>query len=150
MILDCANFNIDICRTRYYKHAYDHVLNLDPNRYDTIITCSGDGIVHEVINGIMNHKSRNDFISRVALGIIPGGTSNGFSKAICESSGEACNPENAAFIVAKGYVKDVDIMEIETVDGNKTFSFLSLAWGIIADIDLDSERYNIVKIVYVF
>ncbi len=74
------------------------------------------------------------------IGVIPGGTSNGFAKSICEASEEICNPENCAYIIAKGQVMEVDILEIEFAKMEKNiYSFLSISWGLIADVDLESE-----------
>jgi sphingosine kinase len=109
-------------------------------KYDGVLCCSGDGIVHEVINAIFHRADREEFLNQVPIGVIPGGTSNGFAKSICETSEEVCSPENCAYIVAKGQVKEVDIMELETLsEERKIYCFLGLAWGIIADIDLESE-----------
>ena len=109
--------------------------------YDGIICCSGDGIVHEVVNAIYHREDSEEFLNTVPIGVIPGGTSNGYAKSISEASGEICNPENCAFIIAKSQVKEVDVFEIETISREKKiYSFLSVAWGIIADIDLESER----------
>jgi hypothetical protein len=31
---------------------------------------------------------------------------------------------------------------IDTCDGHRVFSFLSIEWAIIADVDCDSEKYR--------
>ena len=37
-------------------------------------------------------------------------------------------------------LKKIDLMEIQRLsDNKKIYSFLSLSWGIISDIDLESE-----------
>jgi sphingosine kinase len=113
---------------------------LNFKKYDGVLCCSGDGIVHEVINAIFHRLDRDEFINSCPIGVIPGGTSNGFAKSICESSEEQCSPESCAYIVAKGQVKSVDIVELETLsEEGKIYCFLGVAWGIIADIDLESE-----------
>lgn len=135
-----TNIQVDVCRTQYHKHAYEHVMKVGPYEYESILTCSGDGIVHEVINGIMHRDDKDIFVANTVLGIIPGGTANGFAKSICRASGEKCNPENCAFIIARGNVKEVDLMEIELASSSyKHYSFLAIAWGIIADIDLETD-----------
>jgi sphingosine kinase len=113
---------------------------MDFHNYQGIICCSGDGIVHEVINAIFHREDKEEFMHCVPIGVIPGGTSNGYAKSICEASGEVCNAENCVYIISKGQVKEVDILEIETsTREKKIYSFLSVSWGIIADIDLESE-----------
>lgn len=74
------------------------------------------------------------------VGIVPGGTSNGFAKVVCEESQEVYNAENCSYIIAKGWTKFIDVLEVETMNKDlKSYAFLSVSWGIIADSDLESE-----------
>jgi sphingosine kinase len=136
-----SSIDIDVVETQYYRHAYDYVLSMDIKQYEGIICCSGDGITHEVVNALLNREDREECIQRIAIGVIPVGSSNGIAKTICEESGETFTPQNCAFIIAKGRSRPIDILEIETQSGKKIYSFLSVAYGIISDIDLESERY---------
>jgi len=78
-----------------------------------------------------------------AVGVIPGGSANGYAKSICEESKEELSPQTCAFIIARGETKMFDLMEIESPSyPNKIYSFLSITWGIIADIDLESEKFR--------
>lgn len=57
-----------------------------------------------------------------------------------DHTGETCTIENAAFVVGKGRTLKMDLTEIEgEYQKDKIYSFLSLAWAIIADCDLNSE-----------
>ena len=85
-----ANLLITEKFTQKEKDAYETVLNLGINDYDGIINCSGDGILHEIINGIMHKKDRDIFLNRIIVSAIPGGSANGFSKAISDY----CNEDN--------------------------------------------------------
>jgi sphingosine kinase len=76
---------------------------------------------------------------QLPLGIIPGGTANGLCKSILESAGESYEPLNAALIIAKGRQQGFDLATI-TQNGKKSLSFLSLAWGLISDVDIESEK----------
>ena len=31
---------------------------------------------------------------------------------------------------------------IDTCDGQRVFSFLSISWGVVADVDYESEKYR--------
>jgi diacylglycerol kinase family enzyme len=138
--LAISSIEIEVFHTQYYKHAYENTLTMNFRNYHGVICCSGDGIVHEVINAIFHREDKDDFLRLIPIGVIPGGTSNGYAKSICEDAEEICNPENCSFIICKGQVKEVDIQEIEFVNKEKkVYSFLSIAWGLIADIDLESE-----------
>ena len=136
--VDYAGVEIEVFLTRYHKHAYEHVLRLNTKEYNGIICCSGDGIIHEVINALY-HKNDGS-IEHTIIGVIPGGSSNGFSKCICDESIEKFTPETCAYIIAKGQYKKIDIMEIETKSSNKKiYAFLNLTYGLISDVDLNSE-----------
>jgi sphingosine kinase len=129
-----------VFHTQYEKHAYDYTLEMNIKHYDGIVCCSGDGIVHEVINAIFHREDRDEFIKSIPIGVIPGGTSNGFAKSLCVASGEEYNAELCAYLIIKGFSREIDIFEIETPSRDKNiYSFLSVAWGLIADIDLESE-----------
>ena len=99
---------------------------------------SGDGIVHEVVNAILHRPDSASF--NVPVGVIPAGSSNGLAKAICDSANEECNPLICAYFCVKGQTTDIDLMEIETISSaTKIYSFLAIAYGFIADVDLESE-----------
>jgi diacylglycerol kinase family enzyme len=94
--------------------------------------------VHEVVNAILHRPDSESF--NIPVGVIPAGTSNGLAKAICDSANEDCNPLVCAYFCVKGQTKDIDLLEIETISSQtKIYSFLSIAYGFIADVDLESE-----------
>jgi sphingosine kinase len=106
--------------------------------YNGILCCSGDGVLHEVINALYHRN--DDSGSYTPLGIIPGGSSNGYAKCICDESKEEYSPEMCAYIIAKGQFKNVDIMEIEMKSSEKKiYASLNITYGLISDIDLNSE-----------
>lgn len=72
------------------------------------------------------------------MGILPGGSGNGLAKSILHAANEPYGYESAAFLIAKGGISPVDISVISTPQ-HTYFSFLSLAWGLISDIDIESE-----------
>lgn len=113
---------------------------LRPGDYDGIITVSGDGLIHEVVNGIYRRQDFIQILAKTALGFIPGGSANGLVKAVLTYAGEDYNIENAAFIAAKGRTIRMDLTEIEAeYQKEKIYSFLSTFWGVLADCDINSE-----------
>ena len=136
-----ANLLITEKFTQKEKDAYETVLNLGINDYDGIINCSGDGILHEIINGIMHKKDRDIFLNRIIVSAIPGGSANGFSKAISDYCNEDNKVETHCYFIIKGISKKIDLNEYELKNyNNKIYSFLTLTWGFIADCDLESEN----------
>lgn len=79
-------------------------------------------------------------MSSLAVGFIPGGSANGLVKSVLDFSEEEYGVENAAFIVGKGRSMRMDLTEIEAeYEKEKIYSFLSTAWAVIADCDINSE-----------
>lgn len=58
---------------------------LQVGQYDGILTISGDGLIHEAINGMMNRPDKDEFCNSIAFGFIPAGTANGLHKSIVEA-----------------------------------------------------------------
>ena len=140
-ILLLANLEITEIYTNREKHAYEVVLNLKINEYDGIINCSGDGILHEIINGIMHKKDRNIFLNNIIVSALPAGSANGFSKAISDYCNEDNRLETHCYFIGKGLSKKIDLDEYEIKNyNNKIYSFLTLTWSFIADCDLESEN----------
>jgi hypothetical protein len=48
----------------------------------------------------------------------------------------------AAVMIATHQVIPFDLAIVDTCDGQRIFSFLCIEWGIIADVDCDSEQYR--------
>ncbi len=72
---------------------------------DIIIVAGGDGTIADVIQGILASETRKD----IALGIIPLGSGNAFSKSL----GIPKNVKKAVKLIKEGQVREVDLLEIE-------------------------------------
>lgn len=56
-ILEKAHIEMKVVMTERAGHAYDIVhQDLKPGDYDGIVTVSGDGLIHEVVNGLYRRK----------------------------------------------------------------------------------------------
>lgn len=122
-------------------HAYDIVhIEIKPGQYDGIVTVSGDGLIHEVVNGLYRRKDSIQMMAKTSIGFIPGGSANGLVKAVLDFAGEPYGIENAAFVAAKGRSVRMDLTEIEAeYQKEKIYSFLAVFWGVLADCDINSE-----------
>ena len=58
------------------------------------MTVSGDGLVHEIVNGLMNRADQAYQKNPIPLGVLPGGTSDGLGKSILEEAKEAYSLNN--------------------------------------------------------
>ena len=111
-------------------------------QFDGIMTISGDGLIHEAINGIMQRPDKDQFMETIAFGFIPAGTSNGLHKSVMESVNEEHGIHNAAFVCAKGRKTKMDLTELtlEYHPEKKIYMFLAMCWALVADVDLNSEN----------
>ena len=116
----------------------DFVGELNLAAIDGLVIVGGDGTVHDAIAGLMSRPDWKKAI-KLPLGIIPGGTGNGLSKSLLELSGETYDPLNAAFLIAKGKQQSLDLATVKQ-NNKQYYSFLSLAWGLISDVDIESEK----------
>ena len=113
-ILEKAHAELTVIETERANHAYEIVHNdIKQGDYDGIVTVSGDGLIHEVVNGLYRRNDWLQLMSSLSLGFIPGGSANGLVKAVLDYAGEDYSVENAAFVIAKGRSTRIDLTEIE-------------------------------------
>lgn len=74
-----AGLQYDVAQTRAHLHAVQLGQNAPAQGYERVIAVGGDGIAHEVVNGLLRASNEGETIS---LGIIPLGTGNDFVKSI--------------------------------------------------------------------
>lgn len=148
-----AAIEYELRETQYAGHAGDIVREqITPGQWDVIVTVSGDGLIHEIINGLMQRSDWDKevevagrgtvkFKDIITIGAIPGGTGNGLVKSLLHRGGEEYGIEPAAFRVLKNRAIPIDLTELtlEYQPDHKVYSFLSFAWSIFADIDIGSE-----------
>ena len=137
------SLEIDSIITQKYKETYETILTIDPNKYDGFIACGGDGIIHEIINGIFhrNKEDREKFLNNCAIHPLPAGSGNALSKAISMYCEENNKLETHCYYICKGKIKKIDIEEFELRDiEKKVYSVVSFYYGFIADCDLESEN----------
>jgi sphingosine kinase len=134
-IFTAARSVIDVERTQYQGHAVEIAENLDIEAFDVVACCSGDGVPHEVFNGLGNRKDAQKALSKVAVVQLPCGTGNAMSWNLNGTG----SPSLAALYVVKGIQTPLDLVSI--TQGNRRFlSFLSQSVGIVAESDLATEH----------
>ena len=134
-IFSAARCRIEVERTQYRGHAVEIAENLDIDAYDVVAACSGDGLPHEVFNGLGRRQDARRALSQVAVVQLPCGSGNALSWNLTGTG----SPSLAALSVVKGIRSSLDLISI--TQGNKrTLSFLSQSFGIIAESDLDTEH----------
>jgi len=120
-------------------HACEYVKSMDLDSCDGIVIISGDGLVHEVWNGLAARPDADRALA-LPIGHIPGGSGNGLAKSVLDSVGESYGILDAAFCIAKGGHQPIDLMHVQAGDKKQRMSFLSLSAATISDVDIESER----------
>ncbi|KAK0741943.1 ATP-NAD kinase-like domain-containing protein [Apiosordaria backusii] len=134
-IFEAARMPMTVVRTTYSGEAGDLAQVLDIDSYDIAIPCSGDGLPHEVFNGLAKRPDARRALSKIAVCHIPCGSGNAMS---CNLYGTH-RPTLAALAIIKGVPTPLDLVSI--TQGEERFvSFLSQALGVIADLDLGTEN----------
>lgn len=118
--------------TAYARHAKEIASQIDLLQYHAIITVSGDGLLFEVVNGLMERADWQRALS-LLLGAIPAGSGNGLARSV-----GTVDPVTATFEMLKGKRRKMDMMHL-VQDKSSCYAFLSVTWALIADIDLESE-----------
>ncbi|CAI0468390.1 unnamed protein product [Linum tenue] len=139
-LLEDAGVQITLQETMHRLHAKEVVSSMELSKYDGIVCVSGDGILVEVVNGLLERQDWRDAI-KMPLGIVPAGTSNGMVKSLLDAAGELCSPENAVLAIIRGHRCSLDVATVLQGE-TKYYSVLMLAWGLVADVDIESEKYR--------
>uniref|UniRef100_A0A7I4Y519 DAGKc domain-containing protein n=1 Tax=Haemonchus contortus TaxID=6289 RepID=A0A7I4Y519_HAECO len=142
------HIDYDVVITSGPNHAKSAIRSRDDlGEYNGIIILSGDGLVFEVLNGFIERHDATSIIPSLPIGIVPSGSGNGLLSSLFYSRGEplknpkfteraidvSCSPE--------AHAQPVNLIHVQT-DREDIASFLSVGWGLMADIDIESERWR--------
>ncbi|KAM0736466.1 Sphingosine kinase 2 [Formica fusca] len=141
-ILSEAERSYEIHITKCPNYAREFVRTRDIYQWSGLLMVGGDGIVFEVVNGLFQRPDWEKALRELPLGVIPCGSGNGLAKSIAYAKEEPYD-RNPLLISALSAVKckrtPMDLVRVETRN-QILFSFLSVGWGLLADIDIESER----------
>ncbi|XP_053674349.1 sphingosine kinase 1-like, partial [Anopheles nili] len=137
-----AEIPYDLHITKKSDWAREFVRVRDVYLWRGIVVIGGDGIFFEVLNGLFEREDWQTAIDELPIGIVPCGSGNGLAKTVSflyEEPFETKPVLASALMVVKGRHSMLDVVRVET-RSNIMFSFLSVGWGLISDIDIESER----------
>ncbi|XP_076394116.1 sphingosine kinase 2 isoform X2 [Megachile rotundata] len=141
-ILSEAERPYEVHITKCPNYAREFVRTRDIYQWSGLLMVGGDGIVFEVVNGLFQRTDWEKALKEMPLGIIPCGSGNGLAKSIAYAKQEPYD-YNPLLVSALSVVKfkkaRMDLVRVETRN-QILFSFLSVGWGLLADIDIESER----------
>ncbi|KAI8346324.1 ATP-NAD kinase-like domain-containing protein [Mortierella sp. GBAus27b] len=122
--------------TEYGKHAVDIAHKVDLSQVDTLAVVSGDGVLHEIINGLLSRPDW-DQARRLPIAIIPAGSGNAIATSLGTKS-----PIVATLALIRGETSKLDIFSLSQPERPQIFSMLLFSWGMMADADIESDKYR--------
>ena len=135
--------------TKYAGYAAELVQQKDLSNIGGVITISGDGLVHEVLNGIYCLPNWEHILKTTPIGVMPGGSGNALNCSLLRQLnqphqdgryklGEEYSSKNICNGAKSGKKIGFDLIEVETPE-KRCISFLGVTIGIVADVDIGSE-----------
>ncbi|KAJ3030469.1 UNVERIFIED_CONTAM: hypothetical protein HDU68_008885 [Siphonaria sp. JEL0065] len=136
-MLEIAGIPFERKDTEFMGHAEQIMQTIDVTKYSAFIAVSGDGVLHEVINGMM---SRRDWrVARtVPVGTIGAGSSNAMNANLAHHF-----PAYGVLSIIKQTTRPMDIISTTFHNSQKVvYSHLNLTWAYIADLDIESDQFR--------
>lgn len=138
-IFQLAGFEMDVVKTTSAGHARKLASNVDFSSCpDGIICVGGDGIVNEVLNGLLIRTDLKEAIS-IPIGIIPAGSDNSLIWTVLGIR----DPISAALAIVKGGLTAMDVLAVEWIQtGLIHFGTTVSYFGFLSDVLELSEKYQ--------
>ncbi|GAA5890379.1 hypothetical protein JCM16303_007111, partial [Sporobolomyces ruberrimus] len=125
-------------------HAYALGASHDPLEFDALVSVSGDGIVHELLNGLASQGGDGGKKGRKALRESPivhvsCGSGNALATSVVGNE-RVGDWKWCTLVGLKGNPIPIDLCSVTQKGGKRLFSFLTQAFGLMADLDLGTEH----------
>merc|ERR1712232_14113 len=108
----------------------------DLSSYGVIASLSGDGLLHEIVQGLLNRPDW-EVTRKMPIALLPAGSGNGMATSL-----KIKNLASAVFNLIKGATEQIDLISLRFQSGERVYCHLAVFWGFIADTDLESEGYR--------
>lgn len=144
--LDSHNIKHDVFITESDSRVNNYLHQIDISvlaRFRSILVVSGDGLLYETVNALMNRPDWRKAM-QIPIGIVPTGSGNGLAYTLIRQlQPNVKSRDEAIQICCEQAIKNetclADLVKINFDQGPTIWSLLSIGWGLLADIDIDSE-----------
>ncbi|XP_022864434.1 sphingoid long-chain bases kinase 1 [Olea europaea var. sylvestris] len=138
-IFKLAGFELEVVKTTSAGHAKKLAASVDFRTCpDGIICVGGDGIVNEVLNGLLSRDNQKEAIS-IPIGIIPAGSDNSLVWTVLGVR----DPVSAAIAIVKGGLTATDVFAVEWIhSGAIHFGTTVTYFGFVSDVLELSEKHQ--------
>ncbi|WVZ59600.1 hypothetical protein U9M48_009718 [Paspalum notatum var. saurae] len=132
-------FKMELVKTTHAGHAKSLVSTIDFSTCpDGIVCVGGDGIVNEVLNGLLCRDDQNVAAS-VPIGIIPAGSDNSLVWTVLGVK----DPISAALSIVRGGLTPIDVFSVEWIQsGTVQYGTTVSYFGFVSDVLELSEKYQ--------
>ncbi|CAG0904133.1 unnamed protein product [Cyprideis torosa] len=143
-----------------------NMIAADPSvqrRYDAVFVIGGDGLLFEVLNGLLRQGFGTSPIAEIPIGIIPGGSGNALATNVAVlhhpapvMKQDSSYPEEedpvlfACLNAVRGLkttprptLQPMDLAIVQTSKPETVISCLGIGWGLIPDVDIGSEKLRL-------
>lgn len=138
--LKLSGFVMEVVETAYAGHAKVLASTVDLTTCpDGIICVGGDGVVNEVLNGLLGRDDLKESI-QLPIGIIPAGSDNSLVWTVLGIR----DPVSAAIALAKGGFTPIDVFAVRWIQAGVThFGLTASYYGFVADVLQLSENFRL-------
>jgi diacylglycerol kinase family enzyme len=169
LLHESGKFDLQCILTERSNHASEWIENLfcknattNPEELpEIIITVGGDGLVFEILNGLLNASrkvSGSDsgisgplvtWLNKLLICPVPSGSGNGLAFSTLCLAGEAFTMNCALrqLVRLRTGRRDLGIVSFKDPDSRKSVEklfALTISWGLVADVDVMSERLRMI------
>ncbi|XP_042147602.1 ceramide kinase-like [Ixodes scapularis] len=148
-IFQLAGIAVQLVTTRYSGHAKQCILEMDLDSLDGVVCVGGDGMVNEVVNGVLLRSQRDAGVeandagaclrpAALKVGVIPAGSTDAL---VCTTTGED-SPTTSALLIVMGAEVAVDVASIHSGDRLVRYSAGFLSYGFFGDNIKASEKFR--------
>ena len=140
-------YNCELILTSSYEEMYSYFMKnkeeINNKHYKFIMFISGDGTIYRYINMDLSLSS----LENVPIFHYPAGSGNGFYRSITNEMSLKNIDDYVDCIIRDNHnIKKMDLMNILMSSGDNprdsVKAFLSVTWGMIADVDIETEDYR--------
>merc|ERR1719242_527521 len=159
-----AGLSDHIIFTNSATHAHELGKSFDMDDYEAIFFISGDGMLHETVQGwALRHERKQDFLDwldKRFIGHVPAGTSNSLPCSLAMDMKGSTKIDPVEFVarmienMENGTNLTVDLYTVGKASGYQSripdenplakhfvWDFIMTSWGIVAEIDLMQEGF---------
>ena len=135
-LCDAAGLRTEVVVTTHAGHAREVAHTLDVAAYSAVATVGGDGILNEVLNGLLTRADWRAAAAALPVAPIAGGTGNACGHTLYNSADPRCGVAH----VIRGKTRPMDVfLCVQPQTRDFIWGVLNFSNGIIAEADFGSE-----------